>query len=111
MIVTKAEPTPGYRDAYSVVTPKWGISGKYGLRYSKSKFSLWFVVFFWLTNGPFSFLGDLLSGCYISGGLDPVPDRKGRIWEFLSVEFANVGSWHTRGILPWIPVLSFWRGS
>ena len=39
VLVTKREPTPGYRDAYSMGTLKWAFRMKYGLWYGKTSLS------------------------------------------------------------------------
>ena len=60
MLVAEREPTPCYRDAYSVDTPKWAYREKGWQNHCKTTFSpLFGRFFFWLAKGPFSFSGGL----------------------------------------------------
>ena len=47
MLVAKWEPTPCYRDAYSVGTPNWALRGKGWLKHCKTMFSPFSRRFFW----------------------------------------------------------------
>ena len=62
MLVAKWEPTPFYRDAYSVGTPDRACGEKCGQIHCKTTVSPGANVFFWLVNGLFIFLG--------GGGMD-----------------------------------------
>ena len=57
MLVAMREPTPCYRDAYSVGIPKGAYGGKCGQDHRKTTVSPLLKVFFWLVNGLFTFLG------------------------------------------------------
>ena len=41
MLVAEREPTPGYRDAYSVGAPKWAFWVKHGQKRVRPHFLLW----------------------------------------------------------------------
>ena len=69
MLVAMREPTPCYRDAYSVGIPKGAYGGKSGQTLHKTTVSPLLKVFFWLVNGLFTFSGEKLYGCCILVGL------------------------------------------
>ena len=56
MHVAKREPTPCYRDAYSVDTPRWALWEKGWLNHCKTTFSPLFGYFSWSAKGLFFFL-------------------------------------------------------
>ena len=69
MLVAMREPTPCYRDAYSVGIPKGAYGGKSGRNHCKTTVSPLLNVFFWLVNGLFTFSGGRWYGCFILVGL------------------------------------------
>ena len=106
MLVAEWEPTPCYRDAYSVGIPKGACGEKSGQIHCKTTVSPVANVFFWLVNGLFIFSGRWWYGCFISVRLGhPGPDRRSFIPGELSIEFANIGGWLTYGDLA---LLSSW---
>ena len=106
MLAAEREPTPCYRDAHSVDTPKWAFWVKGWLNYCKTTFSPLFGRFFLVRKDNFLFFGGeegvrggLLYGCFTLGG----PGILGLANVFypgqLSIEFVNVGGWLTHGDL------------
>ena len=100
MLVAKWEPTPCYRDAYSLGIPKGACGEKSGQMHYKTtsspRGSCVFLVskrtlyFFWVV---------VVWMLHIGRARHPGPNRRSFIPGQLSIEFANIGGWLTSGDL------------
>ena len=102
MLVAKWEPTPCYRDAYSVGIPNRACGGKSGQMHCKTTVPPpWKMCFFLVSKRTLYFFWEVVVfGCCILVGLGILGLVRGLfIPGQLSVEFANIGGWLTYGDL------------
>ena len=98
MLVAKWEPTPCYRDAYSVGIPDWALRGKGWLKHCKTMFSLFSGRFFLVSIRTFFFICFLWM-FHIGRARHPGPGPRSFFPGQFSVEFVNIGGWLTYGDL------------
>ena len=100
MLVAMREPTPCYRDAYSVGIPKGACGGKSGQNHCKTTVSpLSRSVFLVSKRTLYFFWGLVVWMLHIGRARHPGPGGRTFIPGQLSIEFANVGGWLTYGDL------------
>ena len=100
MLVAMREPTPCYRDAYSVGIPKGAYGGKSGQNHHKTTVSpLTKSVFLVSKRTLYFFWEKVVWMLHIGRARHPGPGRRSFIPGQLSLEFANIGGWLTYGDL------------
>ena len=98
MQVAEREPTPCYRDAYSVDTPKWEYREKGLQNHCKNTFSPLFGRFFLVSKRTIFFFWRVIVWMFhIGRARHPAPGQRFFTPGQLSVEFVNVGGWLTFG--------------
>ena len=100
MLVAKWEPTPCYRDAYSVGIPKGVCGRKCGQIHCKTTVSPRDKCVFLVSKRTlYFFWGVVIWMLHIGRARHPGPGRRPFISSQLSIKFANIGGWLTYGDL------------
>ena len=101
MLVAEREPTPCYRDAYSVDTPRWASWEKGWLMHFLSpRFSLFWTFLFGKQKDLFLFFWAVILWMFhIGRARHPEPGPRSFTPGQQSIEFVNVGGWLTHGNL------------
>ena len=100
MLVAMREPTPCYRDAYSVGIPKGAYGGKSGQNHCKTTVSPLIHSVFLVSKRTLYFFWELVVWMlYIGRARHPGPANRSFTPGQLSIEFANIGGWLTYGDL------------